>query len=57
MAYTLHIVARHTKDALEAWEHPKKSGIRIREILNAHGGESYGGAYLATVPAVQGPPP
>jgi hypothetical protein len=51
IAYTLQILAQRTKGALESWERPKKSGIRVREILNAHGGETYGGAYLATIPA------
>lgn len=44
-------MARVTKSALRSWEHPKKSGIRIREILNSCGGEAYGASYLVTVPA------
>ena len=36
--------------ALKSWEFPKKSGIRIREVLNFHSGESFGGSYLVTVP-------
>jgi len=36
---------------LKSWEHPKKSGIRIREILNASQGEAFGGSFLVTVPS------
>jgi integrase len=44
------MVARSTS-GLKSWEHPKGSGIRIREVLNAHGGEVFGGSFLVTVPA------
>jgi len=36
---------------LKAWEHPKGSGIRIREILNVTNGGVYGGSHLVVVPA------
>jgi integrase len=39
------------QSALCSWEHPKKSGIRIREIINSHAGEDYSGSYLVIVPA------
>jgi integrase len=44
-------MARKTGNALESWEYPKKSGIRIREILNATGGDAFGASYMVTVPA------
>ncbi len=36
---------------LKGWEHPKGSGIKIREILNVTNGDAYGGSYLVVVPA------
>jgi integrase len=44
-------MARKTENALEKWEYPKKSGIHIREILNATGGDAFGASYMVTVPA------
>lgn len=44
-------MARKTANALKSWEYPKKSGIRVREVLNATGGDAFGGSYLVTVPA------
>jgi integrase len=48
-------MARHTKPApgaaLKNWEHPKNSGIHLREVLNRHGGETFGAAYLVTLPS------
>lgn len=44
-------VARLTNSALKCWEHPKKSGIRIRVFLNANEGRAFGASYLVTVPA------
>ncbi len=37
--------------ALKSWEYPKGSGIRIREVLNLHRGDAFGGSFLVTVPA------
>jgi len=39
------------QSALSTWEHPKKSGISIREIINSHSGEDFWGSYMVTVPA------
>jgi integrase len=36
---------------LKKWEHPKGSGIKIREIQNAHAGLGFNTSYLVTVPA------
>jgi integrase len=44
-------MARKTGSGFKSWEHPKKTGIRIRETFNVHAGEAYGTAYLVTVPA------
>ncbi len=44
-------MARKTTGGLKSWEYPKKSGIRIREILNATGGDAFGASYMVTVPA------
>ena len=44
-------MARTTNTALASWEYPKKSGIRIRELLNQHDGDAFGASYLATIPA------
>jgi integrase len=44
-------MARSTTSALSSWEYPKKSGIRIREMLNNNGGEAFGASYLVTVPS------
>lgn len=44
------MVAR-VSSGLKSWEYPKRSGIRIREILNLTSGESFGGSFLVTVPA------
>ncbi len=44
-------MARKTGSALKSWEYPKKSGIFIREILNATGGDAFGASYMVTVPA------
>ena len=35
---------------LRVWVHPKGSGIRIREVLNAHGGAVFGASVQVTVP-------
>lgn len=34
----------------EAWEHPKNSGIRIREKINTSGENAYGSSFAVTVP-------
>jgi integrase len=44
-------MARRPANALRSWEYPKKSGIRIREVLNATGGDAFGASYLVTVPS------
>jgi integrase len=44
-------VAPNAGTVLKTWEYPKKSGIRIREVLNANGGERFGASYLVTIPA------
>lgn len=44
-------MARTTTKALAAWEYPKKSGIRIREVLNLNGGDAFGASYLVTLPS------
>ena len=44
-------MVRSATTALSSWEYPKKSGIRIREILNNNGGDAFGASYLVTVPA------
>lgn len=44
-------MARKTENALQKWEYPKKSGIHIRQILNATGGDAFGASYMVTVPA------
>lgn len=44
-------MASEPTGALKAWEYPKKSGIRIREVLNNHSGQTFGGSYLVTVPS------
>ncbi|HZZ59023.1 MAG TPA: tyrosine-type recombinase/integrase, partial [Opitutaceae bacterium] len=36
---------------LKSWEHPKKSGVMIREVLNLHAGQAFDGSFLVTVPA------
>ena len=51
MAVSLHPMARRAAGALKSWEFPKKSGIRIREILNATQGDVFGASYLVTIPA------
>jgi integrase len=43
-------MARTTSTALASWEYPKKSGIRIREVLNLNGGDAFGASYLVTLP-------
>ncbi len=37
-------------EALKAWEFPKGSGIRIREVLNLHKGDAFSGSFLVTIP-------
>ena len=44
-------MATMTAKGLKSWEYPQKSGIRIREIINAKSGETFGGSYLVTVPS------
>jgi len=44
-------MARVSANALRSWECPKKSGIRIREVLNTTTGATFGASYLVTVPA------
>ncbi len=44
-------MARSTQSGLKSWEHPKKSGIRIREIVNATKGGVFGCSYQVIVPA------
>lgn len=57
MAALLHPMARNADSdqarpsALKSWEYPKKSGIRIREILNLHGGDAFGGSFQVIAPA------
>jgi integrase len=34
----------------ESWEHPKNSGIRIREKINTSGENAYGSSFAVTVP-------
>lgn len=51
MFISLQEMARPPNRALKSWEFPKKSGIRIREILNSHGGDTFGASYLVTVPS------
>lgn len=46
----MHMVAK-ADGALKSWEFPKASGIRIREVLNLHKGEAFGGSFLVVVPA------
>ncbi len=46
----MHTMAKSNAKALTNWEYPKKSGIRIREILNRNAGEVYAGSYLVDVP-------
>lgn len=36
---------------LKRWEHPRKSGIRIGEILNSRSGQFYGVSYQVAIPA------
>jgi integrase len=50
-AFWLQGMATTTGKALTSWEYPKKSGIRIREVLNAHAGEIFGGSHLVTIPS------
>jgi len=44
-------MAQETASRLAAWEFPKRSGIRIREVLNASNGVVFNGSYAVTVPA------
>ena len=44
-------IVRARPSALKSWEYPKKSGIRIREILNLHGGDAFGGSFQVIAPA------
>jgi integrase len=44
-------MAQAHESGLKSWEYPKKSGIRIREILNLNEGDAFGGSYLVTVPS------
>ena len=44
-------MAETTASALKSWIYPKKSGIRIREVLNATGGGAFGASYLVTIPS------
>jgi len=44
-------MAKETVNVLAAWEFPKKSGIRIREVLNSSNGVMFNGSYAVTVPA------
>ncbi len=36
---------------LKSWEHPKGSGIKIREIINQTAGNAFSGSYMVIVPA------
>jgi integrase len=36
---------------LDVWEYPKNSGIKLREIINQNGDQSFDGSILVTVPA------
>lgn len=36
---------------LKGWEYPKKSGIKIRELMNSRGKDYYGISYRVTIPA------
>jgi len=44
-------MAARGDNGLKTWEYPKKSGIRIREIINSTSGYTYEGSYLVTIPA------
>ncbi len=44
-------MARPAESATKCWEHPKKSGIRIRSVFNAYEGKAFGVSYLVTVPS------
>ena len=43
-------MARETISGLKSWEYPKKSGVRLREILNGTNGKFFGCSYLVIVP-------
>ncbi len=43
--------ACHCENGLKVIEFPPKSGIEIREVLNASGVEVYGGSYEVVIPA------
>jgi len=44
-------MAQDTDNVLAAWEFPKKSGIRIRPLLNRNAGEVFEASYRVEVPA------
>jgi len=44
-------MAEYTDNVLAAWEFPKRLGIRIRPLLNRHGGEVFAESYRVEVPA------
>ena len=43
-------MARQTTPALSSWIFPKKSGIRIREVLNHSGGVAFASSYVVDLP-------
>ena len=44
-------MAATSNTKLRKWEHPKSSGIYIREIINVTQGEMRGVSYLVTIPS------
>jgi len=44
-------MAQDTDSVLAAWEFPKRSGIRIRPLLNRHAGAVFAASYRVEVPA------
>ena len=44
-------VKRKTDTGLKAWEHPKGSGITIREVVNTRGDKAYDASYRVIVPS------
>jgi len=47
----LQAMAQDTGNPLAAWEFPKRSGIRIRPLLNRNAGEVFAPSYRVEVPA------
>ena len=42
---------RKKSSPLKVWEHPEKSSIKVREVINRNAGDDYGISYLVLIPS------